>query len=38
MQQHQIARLDELGYDGEIRGHQSEGLEPLASVIDPKLR
>ena len=29
---------DELGYDGEIRGQQSEGLEPLASVIDPKLR
>ena len=36
--QAQIARLDELGYDGEIRGQQSEGLEPLASVIDPKLR
>ncbi len=36
--QAQIARLDELGYDGEIRGQQSDGLEPLASVIDPKLR
>ncbi|MSX02478.1 MAG: hypothetical protein F2813_04875 [Actinobacteria bacterium] len=34
----EIARLDALGHDGEIRGHQSEGLAPLASVSDPKRR
>ncbi len=35
----EIARLDALGLDGEIRGHRAEpGLEPLASVNDPAFR
>ncbi len=38
----EIARLDRLAYDGEIRGHEAEpGLEPLPSVAlgesDPRL-
>jgi hypothetical protein len=33
----EIARLDELGLDGEQRGRQAEdGLEPLASVNDAR--
>jgi hypothetical protein len=31
----EIARLNRIAFDGEIRGHQAEpGLEPLASVTD----
>ncbi len=36
--QHQVALLDQLGNDGEIRGQQGDGLEPLASVTALKLR
>ncbi len=33
--QREIARLDKLAFDGEIRGHQHEpGLEPLPSLSD----
>src|SRR5947209_3650378 len=32
----EIARLDELAFDGEVRGHEAEpGLEPLPSVTTP---
>src|SRR5437588_9484584 len=32
----EIARLDELAFDGEIRGHEAEpGLKPLPSVTAP---
>lgn len=31
----EIARLNRIAFDGEVRGHQAEpGLEPLASVTD----
>ena len=33
----EIARLDQLGQDGELRGRQGEdGLGPLASLADPR--
>ena len=35
----EIARLEQIGFDGEIRGRQADpGMEPLASVNDPDQR
>ena len=35
----EIARLEQIGFDGEIRGRQADpGMEPLASVNDPENR
>lgn len=35
----EIARLEQIGFDGEIRGLQADpGMEPLASVNDPEKR
>jgi hypothetical protein len=33
----EIARLNEIAFDGEVRGHPAEpGLTPLASVVTPR--
>ena len=34
----EIARLDRIAFDGEVRGHRAEsGLPPLRSVTDPQV-